>query len=233
MALRDAIGWRFLNRRHRALLSTHAAAAEPLFEEFESEDPTGLTIISTPLDDMVAGRTLKVLTPDQLTSTVVTSLSVLRKIPIDDQRRTVSLLPPTTYRRHFAAQRILQYAGPLGLVYTSADVSLMLELALTSGNLDTSLRKIDIKIPPAWPPYEAATFIDQVLSEVRLPLYDVAIGAAESLLSGEFTGDVAEQLRRSFHRLDRVSPSTFEIQDLLDRIEAIQNRPIGYDDSMD
>ena len=60
---------------------------------------------------------------------------------------------------------------------------------------------------------------------------NVAVGAAEGLLSSEFSGDVADQLVRSRKRLLGVSVRTFEVEETLDQIDAILARPLGFGES--
>jgi hypothetical protein len=228
MNLRDALGWRHLKRKRRAQLDEHTRRVEALFRAFEETDPDGLTIVNSRLEDLAPGRALQALAPDMVASTVIASVGVLRRIPVEDKGRTVRLLAPSAYRRHFAAQRILAYGAALSLPFSATDVALLFDLALTSGNIDPSLHKVDIRFGPEWTPFAANSLIDQIYAEIRLPLFQVAVGAAEGLLSSEFGGEVADQLVRSRKRLQGVSVRTFEVEETLDQIDAILARPLGF-----
>ena len=226
MHWRDLVGWRFLKRERRALLEEHTAAVEPLFEAFDDDGDDFVALLNGPLDELVGGAALRSLPPASVTSAVVASVGVLRKIPFIDERNRARLHPPAFYRRHFAAERIIGYGDTLSLPFSASEVALLFDLALTSGNLDPTLRKVQIQVGPEWHTFAGVHLVDQIMAEVRLPLFNVAIRAAESLMSFEFSGDVADQLIRTKSRLARLDPPTFEVDEALDRIAGLLERPL-------
>jgi hypothetical protein len=226
MDWRDLVGWRRLKKSRRERLARHNASAEHVFEAFESETDDPMVILNTLLEDLQGGRALMALQPAQLTAAKIASMAVLRTIAFTDERSRAYLNDPSTYVRHFAAERILDYGNAIETPYSAEDVALMFDLALTGGNLDRTLKKVQIRFGPEWHPFAGARLVDQILSEVRVPLFDTALSAAETLMPFEFSGDVADQLVRTREILGRVSPATFEINELLDRVEELLDRPL-------
>lgn len=208
------------------LLEQHTAHVEVLFEAFEEDGDDLGSLLNDPLEELVGGAFLLSLQPNTVASAVIASTGILRKIPFIDERNRAHLHEPATYRSYFAAERIIDYGSSLRLPFSASDVALLFDLALTSGNMDDSLRQVHIRFGPEWHPFAGAHLVDQILAEVRLPLFSVAINAAEGLMSFEFSGDVADQLLRARDRLERVNPSSFEIIEALERIDTLLDRPL-------
>ncbi len=227
MNWRDLVGWRFLKGDRRAALKFHTNRVERLFVAFEEDGDDPTILLGEPLERLRGGSVLQALHPDLVASAVVASAGILRKFPLKDRRTQVWLLAPPSYRRHFAAERIIEYGSKVPLPYSASDVALLFDLALTSGNIDRSLHDVQIRFGSDWDQFAAAHVVDQILAEVRIPLFNAALSGAEGLMSIEFSGDVAEQLVRSRDRLERVKPATFEVTETLERIDALLGRPLN------
>ena len=81
--------------------------------------------------------------------------------------------------------------------------------------------------------FAATRLVDQLLAETRVPLLNVALNAAEGLMTYEFSSEVAELLVRSRARLQRIKPASFETSEALQRIEALLERPLSGPDDTD
>ena len=226
MDWRDLIGWRRLKKSRRELLARHSETAQAIFDAFEAETDDPMVVLNTLLEELDGGRALMALQPAALTSAVIASIGVQRKIPFTDERDSAHLDEPSSYIRHFAAERILDYSRSVDVPYSAEDVALMFDLALTSGNIDRTLKKVQIRFGNEWHRFAAARLIDQIMSEVRVTQFDAALRGAETLLPFEFSGDVADQLVRTREILGRVDPPTFEVNELLDRVADLLDRPL-------
>ncbi len=233
MHWRDLVGWRHLSGRRRALLKYHTDRVARLFDAFEADGDDPRHLLNEPLENLQGGRVLLALPPDLATSAVIAAVAEQRVIPIEDKRSRVALYAPSRYRRYFAADRVIAYGLTVSLPYSAQDVALLFELALNSGNLDQSLRKVKIGFGRDWDQFAATRLVDQLLAETRVPLLNVALNAAEGLMTYEFSSEVAELLVRSRARLQRIKPASFETSEALQRIEALLERPLSGPDDTD
>ena len=222
--LRDTLGIRALTFRQRALLNEHNARASAIFVAMLADDPNGLTLAERPLSELPAADSLARASSDELISTVIASAGYLRKIPLSDGFRSISLREPRSYRRHFAAIRVLELAAQAGFRFDLEATKLLCAIALNAALVE-GVTDVAIRRGPTWPDFAARMITSRIVTPERLDLFDVAISAAESLDGGLYDGALASQVVRTGERLQNVDNPTYEVGEMYGRVQRVLQKP--------
>ena len=224
MDLRDLLSVRALGMRHRRALRAHTRRARPLFEAMLEDDPQGLALAEHPLAELPAADRLAEASNEQVISLAVAAAGHLRKIPVNDTFRSLSLKAPRAYRLHFASIRLLEVGAEAGLPFGLEDTKLLLDIALNAPRVEGAA-DATIRHSTEWPDFAAQMITSRLLAPERLDLYDAAIGAAELLDGGLYDGVLAMQIVRAGQRLTRVKNPTYEIGEMHTRIQRVLQKP--------
>ena len=213
-----------LSLRERSALRDHNARAQRLFDAMLSDDSNGLALAEHPLAELAAADRLAEATSEEVISIAVASAGYLRKIPLNDGFRSVSLEPPRAYRIQFAAIRVLEVSSDAGLPFDLGDTKLLCSIALNAARLEGA-GDVTIQRSSDWPDFAAQLITSRILAPERLDLFDAAIAAAEVLDGGLFDGALASKIVRTGQRLQRVKNPTYEVGELHTRIQRVLQKP--------
>lgn len=224
MDLRDTLSIRLLGLRETRALTDHKERARRLFAAMLSDDPNGLALAERPLADLPAAGRLAAATSEEVISIAIASAGYLRKIPLDDKFRSLSLKTPRAYRIHFAAIRILEVSSEAGLPFDLGDTKLLCSIALNASHFEGT-SKVSIQRSSDWPDFAAELITNRVLAQERLDLFDPAVSAAEVLDGGLYDGPLASRIVRLDQRLRRVKSPSYEVGEMRARIQRVLHKP--------
>ena len=224
MDLRDILSIRSLSLRHTRALRDHKRRARPLFQAMLEDDPNGLALAEHPLAELPAAEKLAEASNEEVISMAVAAAGHLRRIPVNDTFRSLSLKTPRSYRMQFASIRMLEVSAEAGLPFGLDDTKLLLAIALNAPKVEGAA-DATIRHSTEWPEFAAQMMTSRLLAPERLDLYDAAIGAAELLDGGLYDGNLAKQIVRAAHRLTRVKSPTYEIGEMHTRIQRVLQKP--------
>lgn len=224
MDIRDLLSIRMLGPRHRRLLRAHTARAQPVFEAMLEDDPDGLQLAERPLADLPAAERLAEASSEDVISTAVAAAGHLRRIPVKDTFRELSLKPPRAYRVQFAAIRVLEVSAEAGIPFGLSDTKLLVAIALNAASVEGS-GDSTITHGSDWPDFAAQMITSRLVAPERLDLFDAAVGAAEMLDGGLYDGALSSQIVRAGNRLARVKNPTYEVGEMHTRIQRVLQKP--------
>ncbi len=224
MDIRDLFSVRMLGWSQRRALRAHTQRAQPLFEAMLEDDPDGLQLAEWPLAELPAAERLAEASSDEVISTAVAAAGHLRKIPVKDTFRELSLKPPRAYRMQFASIRVLEVSAEAGIPFGLADTKLLVAIALNAATVEGS-GESTITHGAEWPDFAAQMITSRLVAPERLDLFDAAISAAEMLDGGLYDGALATQIVRAGNRLARVKSPSYEVGEMHTRIQRILQKP--------
>ena len=222
--LRDIFSLRALTLRQQRTLRRATDRAAPLFAAMLEDDPDGLRLAEHPLADLPAAEQLAKASSEDVLAIAVAAQGHLRRIPLNDTFRALSLKPPRAYGVLFASIRILEVSSVAGLPFDLEDTKLLCAISLNAvkveGAGDATIRHGD-----EWPKFAAQMIKGRLLATERLDLFDMAVSAAEILDGGLYDGDLASQIVRMGQRLRRVKSPTYEVGEMHTRIQRLLAKP--------
>ena len=152
--LRDIFSLRALTLRQRRTLRRATDRAAPLFAAMLEDDPDGLRLAEHPLADLPAAEQLAKASSEDVLAIAVAAQGHLRRIPLNDTFRALSLKPPRAYGVLFASIRILEVSSVAGLPFDLEDTKLLCAISLNAvkvkGAGDATIRHGD-----EWPDFAA------------------------------------------------------------------------------
>ncbi len=162
------------------------------------DDPDGLRHAEHPLADLPAAEQLAKASSEDVLAIAVAAQGHLRRIPLNDTFRALSLKPPRAYGVLFASIRILEVSSVAGLPLDLEDTKLLCAISLNSvkveGAGDATIRHGD-----EWPEFAAQMIKGRLL----------ATRTARSVRHGGIGGGDPRRrpLRRRPHFTDRADGS--------------------------
>lgn len=218
--LLDILSIRALAPKHRRRIDVHARRAASLFDVLLENDPDGLHIAELPLAEHPAAEHLANASSDDVISIAVSSAARLRRIPMNDNVRTISLKPPRSYRHHFAAIRVLEVSSEAGLPFELDDTKLLCAIALNAPKIEHA-HDATIEYSSDWPMHAAQLITGRLLAPERMDLFDAALTAAEVLDGGLYDGQLAATIVRMGERLNAVRRPSYEVGEMYTRVQRV------------
>ena len=222
--LRDIFSLRALTLSQRRALKQATERAAPLFSAVLQDDPDGLLLAEHPLAELRAADHLADASSEDVLAVAVASAGHLRRFPLNDTFRELSLKPPRAYRVLFASIRVLEVASEARLAFDLRDTKLLCAIALNAAKVEGA-GEATIHYGDIWPEFAAQMITGRLLAPERLDLFDIALTAAEVLDGGLYDGPLASRVVRMGERLLRIPSPTYEVGEMHMRIRRILAKP--------